>query len=141
MGYELRRHTADIAVEATGETLGGAFGAAADGMAAAMCADWPADGDRDRFPVDVTAESQEALLFDYLDELIYQRDVRLVLPVDNTAQVEPVAQAEGGWHLDGSTRGVDLDRVEARDLKAVTYSEMAVEETESGWRVYVVFDV
>jgi len=28
----------------------------------------------------VTAESREALLFDYLDQLIYERDVRLVLP-------------------------------------------------------------
>ncbi len=137
MGYELRQHTADVAAEATGETLGGAFGAAADGMAAAMCADPPADGDR--FAVDVTAESREALLFDYLDELIYQRDVRLVLPVDNTAQVTCLTPEE--WHLDGSARGVELDRVDARDLKAVTYSEMAVEETETGWRVYVVFDV
>jgi len=138
MGYELRRHTADVAVEATGETLGGAFGAVADGMAAAMCADWPADGDR--FTVGVTAESREALLFDYLDELIYERDIRLVLPVDNTARVACVTRGEE-WHLDGSARGVDLDRVEARDLKAVTYSEMTVEETETGWRVYVVFDV
>ncbi len=139
MGYELRQHTADVAVEATGETLGGTFGAAADGMAAAMCADPPADGDRDRFAVDVTAESREALLFDYLDELIYQRDVRLVLPVDNTAQVTRVTPEE--WQLDGSAHGVDLDRVVARDLKAVTYSEMVIEETEPGWRVYVVFDV
>jgi SHS2 domain-containing protein len=139
MGYELRQHTADVAVEATDETLGGAFGAAADGMAAAMCADWPADGDRDRFAIDVTAESREALLFDYLDELIYRRDVRLVLPVDNRAQIECLTPGE--WHLDGSARGVGLDRVEARDLKAVTYSEMVIEETEPGWRVYVVFDV
>lgn len=141
MGYELRQHTADVAVEATGQTLGRTFGAAADGMTAAMCADWPTDGTPDRFTVDVTAESREALLFDYLDELIYERDVRLVLPVDNTAQIECVTRSKGGWHLDGSACGVDLDRVEARDLKAVTYSEMAIEETETGWRVYVVFDV
>ncbi len=152
MGYELRQHTADVAVEATGEGLGATFGAVADGMAAAMCADWPDAGDRHE--ITVTAESREALLFDYLDELIYERDIRSVLPVDNAGRVgrAPVpatpesvgnrVEGDGArWRVDGEYRGVPLDRVDARDLKAVTYSEMAVEETADGWRAYVVFDV
>jgi SHS2 domain-containing protein len=149
MGYELREHTADVAVEATGESLGATFGAVADGMAAAMCVDWPDAGNR--HSVAVTAESRAALLFDYLDELIYDRDIRSVLPVDNSGRVGRVpAESEGDntesdvearWHVDGEYRGVPLDRVDARDLKAVTYSEMALEETTGGWRAYVVFDV
>ena len=31
--------------------------------------------------------------------------------------------------------------VEAREIKAVTYSEMEIAETDGGWRIYVVFDV
>ena len=149
MGYELREHTADVAVEATGESLGATFGAVADGMATAMCVDWPDAGDR--HSITVTAESREALLFDYLDELIYERDIRSVLPVDNGGRVECVpaesegdgteTDAEARWHVDGEYRGVPLNRVDARDLKAVTYSEMALEETTGGWRAYVVFDV
>lgn len=153
MGYELREHTADVAVEATGGGIGATFGAVADGMAAAMCADWPDTGDR--HGITVTAESREALLFDYLDELIYERDIRSVLPVDNAGCVERVSapagpesagdRAEGDvgtrWRVDGGYRGVPLDRIDARDLKAVTYSEMVVEETADGWRAYVVFDV
>ena len=136
MSYALRDHTADVAVEATGPTLGAVFAAVADGMAAAMCDEVPSGGDR--FPVSVTAESREALVFDYLDELIYERDVRGVLPVENGADVET---ADGEWHVTGSARGVPLDRVEARDLKAVTYSEMDLSETDDGWHAYVVFDV
>jgi len=136
MGYDLRDHTADVAVEATGETLGEAFAAAADGMAAAMCEDRPDGGQEYSFVV--TAESWEALLFDYLDELIYERDLRSVLPVDNRAEVS----AEGGtFELAGRYRGIPLSAVHARDLKAVTYSEMVIEETDAGWRLYVVFDV
>jgi len=71
MGYELREHTADIAVEATGETIDAVFGAVADGLAAAMYDEPPGKGDR--FELTRTAESREALLFDYLDELIYRR--------------------------------------------------------------------
>lgn len=136
MGYELRSHTADVAVEATGETLGAAFAATADGMAAAMAEEWP-DGGQCR-EIRVSAEGREALLFDYLDELIYERDVRSVLPVDNEAVVTEDAD---GWHIEGTYRGVDLTAVAARDLKAITYSEMAIEEAADGWRVYVVFDV
>jgi SHS2 domain-containing protein len=136
MSYELRDHTADVAVAAVGDTLGETFAAVADGMTAAMCESVPVDGDR--FDVSVTAESGEALLFDYLDELIFQRDVRNVLPADHEATVEREAEE---WTLRGSARGVPFSAVQAREIKAVTYSEMDLSRTDDGWRAYVVFDV
>jgi SHS2 domain-containing protein len=139
MCFELRDHTADVAVEATGPTLAAVFAAAADGLAAAMCDDIPEAGS-ERFDLDVRAESREALLFDYLDELIYQRDVRGVLPVDN--EMERLREGENGeWVATASARGVPLAGLGAREVKAVTYSEMALGETDDGWRAYVVFDV
>jgi SHS2 domain-containing protein len=136
MSYELRDHTADVAVAAVGETLGETFAAVADGMTAAMCESVPADGER--FDVSVTAESGEALLFDYLDELIFQRDVRGVLPAGHEASVKGEGEE---WTLQGSARGVPFSAVEAREIKAVTYSEMDLSRTDGGWRAYVVFDV
>lgn len=139
--FDLREHTADVAVEARGETLGEAFAAVGDGLTAAMCDDWPAPDDPEsgeRSSFDLTAEGVEAALFDYLDQLIYERDVRSVLPVDNEVRVSEAGEA---WHVEASYRGVPLSAVTAREVKAVTYSEMAVEETEAGWELYVVFDV
>ena len=136
MSFELREHTADVAVEATGSRLGETFAAGADGMAAAMCDDIPATGER--FGIEVEAESREALLFDYLDELIYRRDVDSVLPVENTAGVTRTAD---GWRISASARGVPLAGLGAREIKAVTYSDMVVERTDGGWRAYVVLDV
>ncbi|MDT3435216.1 archease [Haloarcula sp. 1CSR25-25] len=136
MSYELQAHTADVAVEATGETLGDAFAAAADGMAAAQCDDIPDAGER--FSLSVTAERVEAALLEYLDELILERDLRNQLPVDNEATV---SELDGEWTVDATARGVPLAQVTAREIKAVTYSDMAVEEMGAGWRVYVVFDV
>jgi SHS2 domain-containing protein len=136
MAFELRDHTADVAVEATAGSLGGVFGAVADGMAAAMCDEIPDAGNRRELAA--TAENLEALLFDYLDELIYERDVEGVLPVDNRATVSP---ADRGWRVAASYRGVPLAAVSARDLKAVTYAEMDLSETADGWHAYVVFDV
>ncbi|UPV74704.1 archease [Halorussus limi] len=137
MSYELRDHTADVAVAATGPTLDAVVAAAGDGMAAAMCDEIPETGG-ERFDVSVEAENREALLFDYLDRLIYERDVRAVLPVDNEAEIRA---RDEGFVLTGSARGVPLGDVEAREIKAVTYSDMELVETDDGWRAYVVLDV
>ena len=136
MSFELRAHTADVAVAAEGETLDETFGTVADGLAAAMCEVIPAGGERFEFAVG--AENREALLYEYLADCIYQRDVRGVLPVENQVRV----RRDGGeWRCEASARGVPLSDVDAREIKAVTYSEMCIEEHEEGWRAYVVFDV
>lgn len=139
MSFDLRAHTADVAVEATGDTLGGVFAAVADGLTAAMCEDVPEVGDR--FEFEVRAESRDALLFDYLDQLIYERDVRGVLPAFHEAEVYNPDEGDGEWVVDASARGVPFDAVDARDVKAVTYSEMVLEQRDDGWYAYVVFDV
>ncbi|WP_049983304.1 archease [Halorubrum sp. BV1] len=168
MTYALRDHTADVAVEATGETLSELFAAVADGLTAASCESVPTTGDR--FAFTVRAERPEALLFDYLDRLIYERDVRAVLPADHRCSVSgsrtttadtttsdtttadttavDTTAAEGAdgrdddaWTVDASARGVPLDDVTAREIKAVTYSEMTLERRDGEWYAYVVFDV
>ena len=133
--FELRRHTADVAVEATGDSLGEAFAAAGAGFTAAHCETVPATGER--FGFGVSADSREALLFDYLDELVYRRDADAVLPTDH----EMAIHWNGTWVAEAYARGVPVDAVDAREIKAVTYSEMVVEETDDGWRCYVVLDV
>ena len=133
--FELRRHIADVAVEATGDSLGETFAAAGAGFTAAHCEAVPAAGER--FGFGVGADSREALLFDYLDELVYRRDADGVLPTDH----EVAVHWNGTWVAEAYARGVPVDAVDAREIKAVTYSEMAVEETDDGWRCYVVLDV
>ncbi len=133
--FELREHTADVAIAARGPSLDSVFGALGDGLAAAQCDAIPEAGER--FSFSVVAESREALLFDYLDELIYERDVRNVLPADNEVRLESGTE----WRVEASSRGVPLASIEAREVKAVTYSEMRIEEREEGWEAYVVLDV
>lgn len=135
MSFELRSHTADIAVEATAETLADAFAAVGAGLSAAHCDLIP--DSNSPFSIAVTAESREALLFDYLDELIYQRDVRNVLPTNHRVSIEENEPLS----LSATADGIPLAEIDAREIKAVTYSEMELERTPSGWRAYVVFDV
>ncbi|ELY95068.1 hypothetical protein C483_01851 [Natrialba hulunbeirensis JCM 10989] len=147
MGFALRDHTADIAVEATGDSITDVFASVADGLAAASCDDIPA-ATGERFSLSVTAENREALLFDYLDELIYLRDVRAELPVDHHVEHIDRSDADGStdtstaeWSLTATARGVPLTEIDAREVKAVTYSEMQLEFIDEHWNAYVVFDV
>ncbi len=149
MTFHLRDHTADVAVEATASTLSALFEAVADGLAAASCESIPETGER--FTLSVSAESREALLFDFLDQLIYERDVRLVLPADHRCDVSGVSanddtgdsDHDGGsvWAVDATARGVPLADVAAREIKAVTYSDMTIERRGDEWYAYVVLDV
>ncbi|WP_121740796.1 archease [Natronorubrum halophilum] len=150
--FELQDHTADIAVEAAGDSLEEVFAAVADGLAAASCDEIAAETG-EVFSLSVTAESREALLFDYLDELIYLRDVRAELPVDHRVETigRPTDRRDGedtdadDWSLEASARGVPLAELDAREVKAVTYSEMRLERAsgadDEDWEAYVVFDV
>jgi len=149
VSFELRDHTADVAVEATAPTLAALFESVAAGLTAASCETVAESGDR--FGLTVTAEGREALLFDYLDRLIYERDVRLVLPADHRCAVsgpdDPPVDRGGGsddseaWTVEATARGVPLGDVAAREIKAVTYSEMTLDRRDDGWYAYVVFDV
>lgn len=136
MGFEIKDHTADVAVAATGPTIEAVFGNIANGLAETMCDEWPDTGMEYR--ITVSAENQEALLFDYLDELIYRRDIENVLPVDHTVTITERNEA---IELVGTFRGIPLTAITAREIKAVTYADMKLTETEEGWEAYVVFDV
>ena len=55
--------------------------------------------------------------------------------------VASAAGEAGAWTIEASARGVPLSAVDAREIKAGTYSEMSIERDDSGWEAYVVFDV
>lgn len=135
--FELKSHTADVAIEATAPTLEGVFEAAGDGLAAAHVEELPV-GDGSTVSLDVRAESKTALLFDYLDRLIYVRDVEDVLPVDNTVTIH---HENDEWILEGTATGIPTSELAAREVKAITYSEMKLEERNGQFYAYVVVDV
>lgn len=135
--YSLCPHTADVAIEATGDTFDAVVGALGDGLAAAHVEELPRNDGSD-VTVSVRAESRTALVFDYLDRLLYLRDVEGVLPVDNAVET---ADTDGEWTLEGTAHGVPLAGLGAREVKAITYSEMTLEERPDGYYGYVVVDV
>lgn len=127
-------HTADWALRLRGHNLKALFARAAEGMAYLLTGDTsavPRDHARD---LALEAYDAEELLVVFLGELAYwaERD-GLVFPTADLREVTPTRLAgtvSGG-------RPIEMQK----HIKAVTYHDLAIRQTESGLEVTVVFDV
>lgn len=127
-------HTADWALRIRGRNLADLFGHAAEGLARLLVADVAAVGRDVTRELALEAYDAEGLLVDWLGELAYwaERD-GLIFPEAEMRQVTPT-------RLVGTVRGGRANELQ-KHIKAVTYHDLAIRETEGGLEVTVVFDV
>ena len=132
--FEIVEHTADWAIRAIGGDLAELFRQAALGMSSLLVADLaavPTDVER---PVELAADDAESLLVAWLGELAYWAESeqlvfrRFDLPVVMPTQLQ--ATVYGG-------RAAELQK----HIKAVTYHNLAIEETAEGLAATVILDV
>lgn len=137
MGYELLSHPADVRFRATGATLADALADAVDAFAAV--AEGPSEG-TERHDLRVESEDGEALLFDFLAELILLQEVEGSAVV--RAETVDVEERGEGYAVDAAILGAPIDAdAPLFDIKSPTYSEMRVEETDGGWVLEATLDI
>jgi SHS2 domain-containing protein len=131
---QIVEHTADWALRVTGADLVELFSRAAVGMARLLAGDLsavPLDCERS---VTLEAPDAESLLVEWLGELAYWAEREgLVFP---DVRLERVRATE----LTGTVRGGRAPELQ-KHIKAVTYHDLAVRETDRGLEVTIVFDV
>lgn len=129
--------TADLLVEATGETLGDAFAQIALGMFNMMT---PLSGitEREEFILKAEGSDLESLLFNLMDEFLFITDTEFLVPkkVHITVDEEHLSAVAvcKGERFSNTTHEVGIQ------VKAVTYHMMEIKETPDGWLVRMVFD-
>ena len=133
--------TADVAFEASGSDLVELFMAAADATMNVMVADLNTIGERETVAFSVEHEELDMLLFNFLQELIFLKDARLLL-----LRVSSVAIDRGaaGFSLRASAIGEELNPEKHNlivDVKAVTLYRFHLQQTEAGWVATVVLDI
>ncbi len=131
--FEELDHTADIAIRVWGEDLPELFVAAAYGMAAQL-----ADVDEIRLEADteveVAADDVDRLLVEWLSELLY---LGKRLDVVFT-EFDVLEFSVNG--LRALARGGRVQEYQTH-IKAVTFSELDIRETDKGYETVIVFDV
>jgi len=134
-GYQALDHTADVSLRAWGPTLPALFEQAARGMMAQML-NLTVVPRTLRRRVRVEAQDRESLLVEWLNELLYLREVEgETLPYARVTQLTDTmleAEAEGGEVAEEAI---------FHPIKATTYHELAIRETPAGYEAVIVFDV
>jgi len=133
--YRLIAHTADIGVAAGGNTLEEAFGNAAGGMFAVMT-DRRKVREVERRTVEIKEAGLEALLFEWLNRLLYIFDVehllfrRFDIKFEGETGLKAVCYGE---KYDPARHNLKLG------VKAATYHRLSVDKARN--RVRVIFDI
>ena len=131
-GFREQPHKADWALDVWSSDLIGLLQQAARGMYALMQTNL-ADEPREAYRFEINAPDREVVLVTFLSELLYftQRDEVGFDQFDLTWEEQ---------RLTATVEGAPIESI-AKEIKAVTYHNLVVRETERGLEATIVFDV
>jgi SHS2 domain-containing protein len=131
---EIVEHTADWSLRIRGADLGELFANAAKGMAMLMVEDPQVLGEDVERSLALEAYDVESLLVDWLNELAYLAEVEGIvfkeIELNEIGEKQLAATVRGG-------KAPVLDK----HIKAVTFHNLAIQQTAIGLEVTIVFDV
>ncbi len=131
-GFREIEHTADWEAEVWGPDMAALLEVAARGMCRLMGVDLAEEPRRSR-GVDLSAADPEALMVDFLTELLYLGE--------SEGYAFDVFDLEvSGNRLTGSIGGAPIAS-QTKEIKAVTYHRLHIQYTDRGLETRVVFDV
>lgn len=133
-GFEFLDHPADLKLRAWGVNLQELFAHAAEGMMAHLFGKGIATFQPSpREMIEIEAPDREALLVEWLSELLYR------VTSEYHAYVGFDIHELGETGLKASARPVAAEAIE--DIKAVTHHELSIRRCQDGWEATVVFDI
>jgi SHS2 domain-containing protein len=134
--YEILDHTADTGIEARASSLPDLIEDLATGMFELMARVDPCPKD-DSIDIEVTAPTEEDLVIEVLSELLYESEVEDLILCGFEAKMKT------SHHVEVTARGIPTSDVELSGppIKAVTYHDLTVEQSDGIWFGRVYFDV
>lgn len=141
MSYTFLDHTADIAVEVSGESLEELFLSSAFAWKESVVEQNELSGS-DTKNISITGESLEILLVQFLSELNYFLLTKKWL-MDSMGELE-IKEQNGRHHLNAKIYGEDLNpaihslKVE---IKAITFHQMEIKKKGNEFTTIIVFDI
>lgn len=134
-GFEEVSHTADLEIKVWGKDLGKLFIASAEGMFNLCGIEDYQDGfSAIQETISLEAMDFEGLLILFLEELLYRLTEDYMLFSVNKISISPE------FSLEAELKGTQIKSYQ-RDIKAVTYHRLNIQETDQGYIVNIVFDI
>ena len=141
-GFIYEDHTADVQARCWGKSLETAFNQTVYSLMATITPDLKKISPKIKKKIKIEAEDKEALLFDFLSELLYIFDVEEL--VFNKCNVQINKVSEDFYILEALLRGekFDISKHEIGvEVKAITYSFMEINESKNKVEISIVFDI
>jgi len=134
-GFEELSHTADLEIKVWGDDLASLFLAAADGLFhLSGIEDYEEGFSAVKETISLDAMDYEGLLILFLEELLYRLTEDYML-----FSIEKLSISTD-FSLKAKLRGTQIKSYQ-RDIKAVTYHQLNIRETDHGYEVNIVFDI
>lgn len=131
-GFRERPHTADWELQVWAPDLAGMLVQAALGMYA-LCGVRLQAHPRQKRTLHLTASDAESLLVRFLQELLYLSEMEGLAFDDLELRI-------ANNHLEARLQGAPIAGLE-KEIKAVTYHNLRIEQTPHGFETRIVFDV
>ncbi len=133
--HSFRDHVGELELEIEAPSLAELYAEAGRALARLMIGDDnSALADRDAERVEVRASDPEALLAEWLNELIFLSEIR------RRAYTYFSIESVGRDALVASIRGIPIEQIHTA-VKAATLHAIRIEKTDAGYRASVVLDV
>ena len=143
-GFRYIDHTADIQSQSWGRSLEEAFSQSALSLMAIITPNLNKITPEIKKKVKIEAEDKEALLFDFLSELLFIFDVdELVFKKIKIMHIQNV-EGSSNYELEALLEGEKFDKSKheiGTEVKAITYSFMEIIENKEKVEIKVVFDI
>ena len=136
--YEPLEHTSEAGVIARGATLAAAFENAAEGMYALML-DLAGVAEREERAIEISGDSNRALLVDWLLELLFLTETQGL--VFRRFQIDALSERSLRAHAWGEPFDAERHRSNNVAVKAVTQHLLEIGREDGGYRVQVLFDI
>lgn len=139
--FELFEHKADIGIRGFGKSLEGAFEETAKAMFSVMVDLGEVEKEAE-VKVAAVGTDNGSLLVNFLNELLFQRDVNEMLFAD--FKVKKIEKKEKELYLKASAIGekINLEKHNIKtEVKAATYSQLEVGEKEDKYFAQCIVDV
>jgi SHS2 domain-containing protein len=127
-------HTSEVQLQVGAESLAGLAVEAGQALSLLLLRGRPADPAGSPRTLEVESVDREALMVDWLNEILFVSEVDLWVPVE--FEIEEASPTR----LKAKTRGVTVDEPPS-NVKAATFHGLLVTEEDEGLQAEVIFDV
>ncbi len=135
--HELFEHTADLGLRVVAPDLDTLFAEAAAGLFSIIVENLDEVRPLQELSFKIAGQDKNYLFFDWLNELLYTFETQHMLlsrfhvHIDETGLTARAV----GEPIDSNRHQLD------HEVKAITYHDLEVVETEDGWRAQVIVDI